>query len=150
MQYSKTGLQLTEQFEGLRLKAYQDVRGIWTIGYGHTGPDVHVGMVITQGQAEALLAQDVQTAADAVNRLVTVQLTQGEFDALVDFVFNAGVGHFESSTLLKLLNQGDYAGAADQLDRWSYAGAVQIAGLLRRRQAETAEFTSDNTGTETA
>ncbi len=144
MQYSKKGLQVTEQFEGLRLKAYQDVKGVWTIGYGHTGPEVHVGMVITQGQAEALLAQDVQTAADAVNRLVTVQLTQGEFDALVDFVFNLGVGHFESSTLLKLLNQGDYAGAATQFDRWSFAGAVQIAGLLRRRDTEVVEFNDDS------
>src|SRR5690349_7226751 len=97
-------------------------------------------MIITQGQAEALLAQDVQRAVDAVNRLVTVPLTQGEFDALVDFTFNAGVGHLESSTMLKLLNQGDYAGAAAQFDRWSFAGSVQAAGLLRRRQAETAEF----------
>jgi len=126
------------------------VKGIWTIGFGHTGPDVHVGMIITQGQAEALLGLDILKASNAVNRLVTVQLTQGEFDALVDFVFNVGAGHFAGSTMLKLLNQGDHAGAAEQFDRWSFAGAVQIAGLLRRRQAETAEFTSGDTGTTTA
>lgn len=140
MQYSKTGLALTENFEGCRLKAYQDIRGIWTVGYGHTGPDVHVGMVITQGQAEALLAQDIQHAAEVVNRLVTVPVTQGEFDALTDFVYNLGEGHFAGSTLLKLLNEGNYQGAAAEFDKWSYAAAIQVAGLLRRRQAETAEF----------
>lgn len=147
MEYSKKGLQLTEQFEGLRLKAYQDVRGIWTIGYGHTGPDVHVGMIITKDQAEALLAQDVQKAASAVNHLVTVPLTQDEFDALVDFVFNVGSGHFGSSTMLKLLNQGDYTGAAHEFERWSHAGAAVVAGLLRRRQAEETEFESNDSGT---
>lgn len=143
MTYSKTGLLLTENFEGCRLKAYQDIRGVWTVGYGHTGPDVHVGMVITQGQAEALLAQDIHHAADVVNRLVTVSLTQGEFDALTDFVYNLGEGHFAGSTMLKLLNAGNYHGAAAEFDKWSYAASIQVAGLLRRRQAETAEFNSD-------
>jgi len=140
MQYSKDGLHLTEQFEGLRLRSYQDIRGIWTVGYGHTGPDVHPGMVITFAQAEALLAQDVQHAADIINRVVTVPLTQGEFDALVDFTFNLGEGNFEKSTLHVKLNAGDYQGAAEEFEKWAHAGSEVVAGLLRRRQAEEAEF----------
>lgn len=138
--YGKEGLTLTEQFEGCRLSAYQDQVGVWTIGYGHTGPEVCAGMTITAEQAEALLAQDVKSAADCVNRVVSVALTQEEFDALVDFVFNLGSGSFAQSTLLQLLNAGSFAAAAAQFDRWDQAGGAVVAGLLRRRQAETALF----------
>ncbi len=140
--YSKQGLALTEQFEGLRLKAYQDANGVWTIGYGHTGPDVHAGLSITQEQAEALLLQDVASAVAAVNRLVTVPLTQNQFDALVDFVFNVGAENFARSTLLRELNAGNTAGAAAQFLLWKWAGGVVSPGLLRRRQAEAALFES--------
>ena len=139
MQYSGTGLSLTESFEGCRLTAYQDGRGIWTIGYGHTA-GVYEGMTCTQAQAAQWLFQDVQSAVGAVNRLVTVPLTQGEFDALVDFTFNAGQGNFASSTMLRLLNSGDYAGAGAQFDVWDKCAGQVCAGLLRRRQAETKEF----------
>jgi lysozyme len=140
--YSGDGLALTEQFEGCKLAAYQDVKGVWTIGYGHTGPDVVPGMTITQAQAQTLLASDVSSAAACVNNVVTVQLEQDEFDALVDFAFNAGKGAFEGSTMLRALNAGDFAGAAAQFDLWDHAGAAVVAGLLRRRQAETALFTT--------
>jgi lysozyme len=139
MQYSQTGEQLTEQFEGCRFEAYQDVRGVWTIGYGHTA-GVAPGDACTQDQAEAWLQQDIQWAANAVKHYVTVALTQNEFDALTDFVFNLGIGNFSGSTLLRKLNAGDYAGAAAQFDLWDMAGGQVVAGLLRRRQAETAEF----------
>ncbi len=142
MIYSKSGLQLTESFEGCRLTAYQDVKGVWTIGVGHTGPGVYEGLIITQDQADAWLLQDVQNAVNHVNSLVTVQLTQPEFDALVDFCFNVGCGAFAGSTMLKLLNAGDYAGAADQFERWDKSGGRVIAGLLRRRQTEVQEFNS--------
>ncbi len=142
MIYSKSGLQLTGSFEGCRLTAYQDVKGVWTIGVGHTGPDVYEGLIITQDQADAWLLQDVQNAVNHVNSLVTVQLTQPEFDALVDFCFNVGCGAFAGSTMLKLLNAGDYAGAADQFERWDKSGGQVIAGLLRRRQTEVQEFNS--------
>ena len=142
MEYSQSGLHLTEQFESCRLVAYQDVRGVWTIGWGHTGPDVYGGLIITQDQADAWLLQDVQNAVNHVNSLVTVQLTQPEFDALVDFCFNVGCGAFAGSTMLKLLNAGDYAGAADQFERWDKSGGQVIAGLLRRRQTEVQEFNS--------
>jgi len=141
MIYSKTGLALTESFEGVKLIAYLDSAGIPTIAFGHT-QGVSAGDTCTMDQAVQWLQEDTQTAVDAVNRLVAVQLTQPEFDALVDFVFNEGQGHFENSTMLKLLNAGDFAGAALQFDAWDLAGGQVVAGLLRRRQAETQEFNS--------
>jgi lysozyme len=139
--YSKTGVQLTERFEGVRLTSYQDSVGIWTIGFGHTF-GVTEGMTCTEDQATAWLIEDTAIAQADVNKYVTVTLTQGEFDALVDFAFNVGRGNLNNSTLLKELNAGDYAGAADQFTRWDHAGGVVVAGLLRRRLAEQQEFTS--------
>jgi lysozyme len=140
LSYSDQGLALTEQFEGLRLTAYQDSVGVWTIGYGHTGLDVQPGLTITQEQAGALLLQDVAGAVAAVNRLVTVPLTQNQFDALVDFTFNEGQGNLASSTLLRELNAGNTAGAAAQFLVWVYAGGVKLPGLVTRRQAEADLF----------
>jgi len=148
--YSGNGLSLTESFEGLVLTAYQDQVGVWTVGYGHTGSDVTPGLTITQEQAQDLLAQDVSGAVACVNNAVTVSLTQNQFDALVDFVFNLGCGAFTGSTLLRNLNAGDFAGAAAQFNRWDRAGGQVVAGLLRRRQAETALFTAANSTTQTA
>lgn len=137
--YSKDGLRLTECFEGEVLTAYQDQRGIWTIGYGHTS-GVHPGMSITQEQAEAFLAADVQTAATCVNQVVTVQLTQPQFDSLVDFVFNVGITNFNRSSLLREINAGNFPAAIAQFNLWDHTGGVVNAGLLRRRKAEAAEF----------
>jgi lysozyme len=138
--YSKVGLELTEQFESCRLTAYRDIKGVLTIGWGHTGPSVHEGDTMTQAQADAQLLADVQTAVNCVNNSVTVALTQGEFDALCDFVFNAGCTAFKGSTLLRLLNAGNYSGAAAELDKWDHASGKVVAGLLRRREQETEEF----------
>jgi lysozyme len=134
-----TGQALTEQFEGLELTSYQDSAGVWTIGYGHTA-GVTQGMTCTQAQAETWLLEDIQWAASVVQNQVLVPLTQGEFDALVDFVFNVGSGNFASSTMLRMLNAGNFAGAADQFARWDLAGGQVVAGLLRRRIAEEGEF----------
>jgi lysozyme len=139
MTYSEDGLHLTEQFEGCKLDAYQDSVGVATIGYGHTR-NVTMGMTCTQEQAEQWLQEDIQSAADAANRLVTVELTQQEFDALVDFTFNLGAGNLQRSTLLRLLNSGDYTGAAAEFQKWDKAGGQVLAGLLRRRQAEADMF----------
>jgi lysozyme len=146
--YSTKGLSLTEQFEGLRLTAYQDQVGVWTIGYGHTGPDVTAGLTITSDEAQTLLAKDVSSAADCVNNLVAVTLTQEEFDALVDFVFNLGAGAFRGSTMLRDLNAGDFTNAAAQFDMWDHAGGVVVAGLLRRRQAEAELFEGGDASTQ--
>jgi lysozyme len=138
--YSKRGLALTESFESCLLKAYQDVRGVWTIGYGHTGNEVHPGLTVTQAQAESWLLEDIQVAVEAVNRLVTVPLDQGEFDALCDFTFNLGQGSFAGSTLLRDINAGEFQKAADDLLEWDHASGKVIAGLLRRREEEEALF----------
>ena len=139
MTYSKAGIELTGRFEGCRIKAYPDTGGVWTIGYGHTH-GVHPGMTCTPGEAEAWLEQDIQAAADAVNRLVSVLLKQSEFDALVDFVFNLGAGAFARSTMLKDINAGNLAAAASQFPLWDRDAGRVLAGLLHRRLAEEAEF----------
>jgi lysozyme len=136
---------LTEGFESCRLTAYRDQGGVWTIGWGHTGPDVHEGLVITQGWADSLLEQDLSKAERAVNLLVTAAITQDEFDALVDFAFNVGIGALEGSTLLTKLNADDVAGAAEEFARWDHVKGQVVAGLLRRRLAEKALFEDGST-----
>lgn len=138
--YSPRGLALTRSFEGLRLGAYQDSAGIWTIGYGHTGPEVRAGQRITQPEADALLRDDLAAAVRCVREAVKIPLTQSQFDALVDFCFNAGRGNFLTSTLLRDLNRGDLDAAAAQFARWIHAGGKIVPGLLRRRAAEAALF----------
>lgn len=139
MQYSSNGLHLTEQFEGCKLVSYQDSIGRWTIGFGHTN-GVTPGMTCTQSQAEAWLREDIAWAVSEVNKLVKVPISQGEFDACVDFTFNCGCGNFDHSTLLKLINSGDMTHAADEFEKWDKAGGKVVAGLLRRRVAEREEF----------
>ncbi len=140
--YSDNGLGLTKKFEGLRLSAYADQVGVWTIGYGHTGQGVHAGLTITQDQADAFLESDVAGSVACVNRLVTSEINQNQFDALVDFVFNLGCASLASSTLLRYVNSGDFADAAEQFQRWDHAGGVVVPGLLQRRQAEATLFTT--------
>lgn len=129
------GLALIQRWEGLRLTAYQDVAGVWTIGYGHTR-DVRPGQTITEAEATALLRADLAEAEAAVTRLVKVPLTDGQFAALVSFVFNVGQGAFGSSTLLRRLNSGDYDAVPGELARWSRAGGRVVQGLANRRAAE--------------
>ena len=140
--YSQNGLDLTKQFEGLELTAYADQVGVWTIGYGHTGPGVHAGLTVTQDQADAFLVSDVAGAVACVNRLVTSDINQNQFDALVDFAFNLGCASLASSTLLRDVNNGNFDAAAGQFQLWDHAGGVVVPGLLRRRQAEATLFTS--------
>lgn len=140
--YSNNGLAMTAYFEAgniVPLTAYQDVVGIWTIGYGHTH-QVHAGMICTLAQAQQWLAEDVQGSEYAVNRMVTVPVNQNQFDALVDFVFNLGSGALGGSTLFRKLNQGDYTGAAAEFPKWNHAGGRIVNGLTRRRNAEQAFF----------
>jgi len=138
--YSAAGLALTKQFEGLELKAYQDSVGVWTIGYGHTGTDVKPGLTITEAQASVLLAADVAWAVTCVNKSVKSAVNQNQFDAMVDFVFNLGCAAFGGSTLLRMVNARDFAGAAGQFGRWNKAGGKVLAGLTKRRTAEAALF----------
>ncbi len=138
--YSAEGLALTKRYEGLRHNAYQDSGGVWTIGYGHTGRDVHPGSTLSELESEALLRADLRTAIDCVNLSVKVPLEQNQFDALVDFCFNAGRGNFLRSSLLTKLNAKDFAGAADQFALWINVNGQPNRGLQRRRAAEAAMF----------
>ncbi len=138
--YSDRGLALTKNFEGLRLEAYQDCAGVWTIGYGHTGPTVSAGQSISDAEAEKLLQADLEEAVACVNHVVQIAISQGQFDAMVDFCFNAGRENFVQSTLLRKVNSGDLQGAAGQFALWVHAGGEVVPGLLRRRNAEAALF----------
>lgn len=143
MKIGTAGLDLIKSFEGLRLKAYRDSVGVWTIGWGHTST-ARPGMQITEEHAEELLRADLADAERAVTRQITVPLTQNQFDALVSFTFNLGSGALSKSTLRRLLNAEDYKGAADQFPRWNKGrvnGAlVVLKGLTRRRVAERKLF----------
>ena len=137
MKLSQTGLDLIKSFEGLRLKAYSDIGGVPTIGYGTTGPDIKLGMTITQAQAEDLLRADVAAFERGVSDRVKVSINQNEFDALVSFSYNVGLGALQSSTLLRLLNDGaDRSIVANEFLRWNKVGSKPIEGLTRRRRAE--------------
>jgi lysozyme len=138
--YSQEGFELTKSFEGLRLQAYRDCAGIWTIGYGHTGPSLLEGMTITEPEAEMLLRADLADAIGCVNKAVKVEICQKQFDALVDFCFNAGRGNFMQSSLLRKVNLEDFAGAAVQFGLWVHAGGKVVPGLVRRRKAEMQLF----------
>jgi len=142
MSLSSAGLKMIEKYEGLRLTAYQDSGGVWTIGYGHTGSDVKPGQTITQAQAEQLLQRDVATAEKAVRSQVKVPLTQGQFDALVSFTYNCGAGTLQKSDLLAKLNAGDYAGAQAAFGKYVHAGGQVLPGLVTRRQEEANMFGS--------
>ena len=139
MNISEAGIQLIKKFEGCSLKAYKCPAGIWTIGYGHTS-GVKEGQTITKKEAEAYLKQDLITFETFVSNLVTVAINQNQFDALVSFCYNLGPGNLRSSTLLKRINAGDFNGAAEQFDRWVYAGGKKLSGLVKRRAAEKALF----------
>lgn len=139
--YSHNGILLTEHSEGTRTTAYWDATGrCWTIGTGHTGPDVHQGLVWTQQQCDEALATDVVSAERAVNALVHVPLNQNQFDALVDFTFNEGYGNFQTSTLLHMLNLGNYVGADAEFAKWIKSGGKVLPGLVTRRDAEAKLF----------
>ena len=137
MHLSAAGLELLKASEGFRKHTYTDVAGFRTIGFGHrlkAGEDYPDEIDLPT--AEKVLACDIAVAELAVQRLVKVPLSQGQFDALVDFVFNLGAGRLASSTLLAYLNSGKYDAAAWQLLAWDHAGFREIAGLKTRREAE--------------
>lgn len=146
MTINQKGLDLVKHFEGLYLQSYVDPVGILTIGYGHTGPDVKKGMTITEAEADALLKEDLEEHEDFVNDVVKVDINDDQKAALTSFAFNVGNGNLKASTLLRKLNDGDHAGAADEFPRWVY-GTIngqkkELKGLVRRRKAERALFLS--------
>lgn len=139
MNISADGLEFIKQAEGCRLTAYQDSVGVWTIGVGHT-KGVIPGQIITQGIADSLLEEDLQDVYTCIYANVHVPLSQGQTDALVSFIFNLGCGSFKKSTLLRMLNAGDFEGACGQFQRWNKAGNLTLAGLTKRRAGEAEMF----------
>lgn len=143
MNISKSGTDLIKKFEGFRYNAYKDSGGVLTIGYGHTEGVVE-GDVITRGEGQELLLRDLRTAISSINSLVTVPLDQCQFDALVSFVFNVGIGAFKKSTLLKVLNNCQYELVPHELKRWNKSNGKVLAGLVRRRESEALLFNRHN------
>lgn len=145
METSNAGLQMIEGFEAYRGYPYKDIAGWWTWGYGHKRVgNEPMPTFISQPDAVALLRRDIAQYETAVNDNVKYPITQDQFDALVDFTYNLGVADFESSTLLKLLNSGDIAGAANEFPKWDHARVngqeVEVPGLLARRMQERTLF----------
>ena len=131
---------MLQGFESLRLTAYQDARGVWVIGYGHTGPEVAPGTLWTPQQASQTLEEDVCWATQAVQQLTAIPLHQNQFDSLVSFTFNVGRKAFGTSTLLHLVNVGNFIGASEQFFRWIYAVYLLSSGLINWRKIEAAMF----------
>lgn len=147
MKTSQAGIDLIHSFETLRLKAYPDPGSKdgkpVTVGWGSTGPDITLSTVWTKDQADARFARDLARFEVGVSKAVGVDLRQCQFDALVSFVYNVGLGALLSSTLLKLLNSGDYTGASKQFGRWVKNDGITMKGLVRRREAERKLFAGE-------
>jgi lysozyme len=135
---------LVKRFEGLRLTSYQDDAGIWTVGYGHTGPEVGPGMAITNDEALDLLDRDLDWATAVVDNSIKAKMTEGQRAALISLAFNIGAGEFRKSTALRRLNAGDYFGAAEAITWWNKitkdGKKVVSRGLVNRREAERQMF----------
>ena len=134
---SDNGRNLIKKFEGCSLTAYQDSVGVWTIGYGHTA-NVYYGETITSSEADALLASDLKTFENGVNKYTSgVSLTQNQFDALVSFSYNVGLANLKNSTLLKKVKANPKDKAIEtEFRRWVYAGGKILQGLVNRRAEE--------------
>lgn len=142
MKINQAGLDLIKSFEGCKLTAYQDIIGVWTIGYGATGPGIGPNVGWSQEEADQRLAADLERFERGVESMLTREISENAFSALVCFAYNVGLHNLETSHLLLKVNDGDMSGAAAQFLRWDRAGGNEVAGLLRRRQAESALFLS--------
>jgi lysozyme len=143
---SPAGLDIIKEFEGWYPKAYKDPVGVWTIGWGTTGIDAQPGRVITKEQGTEFLRRDLIEVEDQIKQVVNVPLNQYQFDALCSFVYNVGIGNLQKSTMLKMINRGNFDAAAGQFGLYNHARDratgkyVVLAGLTRRRAEESALF----------
>ena len=139
MNISQEGISLIKKFEGCELKAYKCAAGVWTIGYGHT-KDVKEGNSITKEEAESMLVHELQEYCSDVDIAVKVDLKQNEFDSLVSWTYNLGPTNLNSSTMLRVLNEGKHDEVPAQMKRWNKASGQVKEGLVRRREAEALMF----------
>jgi len=150
MQISDRGRKLIESFEGLRLKAYRDAAGVWTIGFGHStgagNPIPAAGMTITAAEAGTILSNDLKKFEACVLSAIKRPMEQGQFDAMVSLAFNIGTGAFRSSSIVSLFNRGDIIAAANAFRLWDRAAGKVQPGLAKRREAERAEFIFSGSG----
>lgn len=147
MKLNQAGLDLIKHFEGCKLTAYRDPVGIWTIGYGHTDmtgnpPKVRPGLKITAAEADAILRTDLKKYEQAVRDVVTVDLTDNQFSALVSFTYNVGPGNLNKSSVLRRVNAMQFGEVPGRLMLWNRAGGAVLRGLTRRRKAEGELFMS--------
>lgn len=140
MSINEKGLSLIKHFEGCKLTAYKDIVGVWTCGWGSTGPDIMGGTVWTPWQAEDRLKQDLKKFEDGITKAVRTKLTENQFSALVCFAYNVGLGAFGTSKMCRYLNDNDHLLASKEFERWNKAGGVPVLGLTRRRKAEKELF----------
>lgn len=143
MKTADPGINLIKTFEGFRTESYLCPAGVWTIGYGHTGPEVKAGIRMTEAEGQAVLKKDLKRFEKIIEDNVKIELNQNQFDALVSFVFNIGGGAFKDSTLLKRLNSKEDPNrvAREEMPRWNKGGGRVLEGLKRRRDAEVELFT---------
>ncbi len=139
MNTSLNGYELIKKYEGCKLKSYKCSAGVNTIGWGHT-KNVKSNMEIDIQQAKEFLIEDVEQCEDCINKHVKVELNQNQFDALCSWVFNLGCGNLKRSTLLKVLNKGQYQDVPFEIKKWCYAKSVKLAGLVKRRKEEAKLF----------
>ena len=137
---NERAIEIIRKYESLKLEAYLCPAGVWTIGWGHTGPEVKEGMKITKTEAEKLFQEDIASAARSVESLVTVKTSDNQFSELVSFVFNIGHGHFANSTLLKKINTCERC--ENEFDRWIRCKGEILPGLIKRRKEERSLFES--------
>lgn len=140
MNISDAGIQLIKKHEGCEFVAYKDIVGVLTIGYGHTGNDFDADTRWQQWQCDNALQTDLGKFQNCVDKMVTIELTQNQFDALCSFAYNLGCSALANSHLMLKLNSGDTEGAAQEFLKWDHAGGKEIAGLLARREDEQALF----------
>lgn len=141
---SQNGVNLIKKWESLKLQSYPDSKGVWTIGYGHTGRDVKKGQKITEEEAETLLMRDIAIIEKYLNKVIQVELTSNQFEALCSLIFNVGQGNFSKSKMLKLINSNKLSEAANEFYNWDKivlkGKKVPLRGLTRRRKEEAALF----------
>ena len=148
MKVSDKCVNMIKHHEGFVRKPYQDPIGLWTVGVGHligdgkSLPKEWKGKVLSDEEVDELLFEDLERFEIGVERLTKVYLSQGQFDALVSFSFNVGLGNLQSSTLRAKLNRGDYEGASNEFPKWRRAGGKILPGLVKRRADEKALFLS--------
>jgi lysozyme len=136
MKTSQAGKDFIKSWEKLRLEPYKDAVGIWTAGYGFTGPEVKQGVTWTLKQAEDALQGRIDAIDGILNKVIIPRVTQGQWDAIVSLAYNVGQAALRGSTLIRLVNQRQFNKAADEFLKWNHAGGKVLPGLTKRRQAE--------------